>query len=247
MIIRYRLALIVAVILCLLTGLIAGRFEARAAAADDGNLSLASGQAPAASYTPQQEYLFEIIKSRRTVRNFRPTPVPKEHILKILDMARSAPTSGNQQPWKFLVVQDRAKLDRLRDEAAAWLLEAYEKRTQPDPEVLAKLRKQLPETMAKVLSAPVYVAVLTDSRSAYPPDNRYDGPLAAALLMIAARSLGYGTGFYTSYFPEERMRRFFGIPERYNLVCFTPIGVPVEWPPAPAKKPLEDFVVFEKF
>jgi nitroreductase len=68
-----------------------------------------------------------------------------------------------------------------------------------------------------------------------------------ALLMIAARSLGYGTGFYTTYFPETRMREFLGIPDRYNLVCFTPIGVPAEWPPAPAKRPLEEFVVFEKF
>ncbi len=170
------------------------------------------------------------------MRDFQPTPVPKEHILKILDMARSAPTSGNQQPWKFLVVQDRVKLDQLKNEAVAWFLADYEKRMKPAPEVLDGLRRQLPATMAKVLSAPVYVAVLTDSRSAYPPDNRYDGPLAAALLMIAARSLGYGTGFYTSYFPEERMRRFFGIPERYNLVCFTPIGVPVEWPPAPSEE-----------
>jgi len=230
-----------------MNGLIAGRLGPQAAAAGDGGPSLAPGQGVAASYTPQQEYLFEIIKSRRTVRHFRPDPVPKEHILKILDMARSAPTSGNQQPWKFLVVQDRAKLDRLEDEAAAWFLEAYEKRTQADPEVMAKLRKELPETMARVLSAPVYIAVLTDSGSAYPPDNRHDGPLAVGLLMIAARSLGYGTGFYTTYFPEERMRRFFGIPERYSLVCFTPVGVPVEWPPAPPKKPLEDLVVFEKF
>jgi len=204
-------------------------------------------QAAVAPFTDQQEYLFEIIKSRRTVRDFQATPVPKDHILKILDMARSAPTSGNQQPWRFLVIQDRAKLDRLKGEAAVWFLAEYEKRMKPAPEVLEKMRKQVPAAMAKVLSAPVYVAVLTDSQSAYPFDNRYDGPLAAALLMIAARSLGYGTGFYTTYFPEERMRQFFGIPERYNLVCFTPIGVPVEWPQAPAKKALDDFVVFEKF
>ncbi|HSA94411.1 MAG TPA: nitroreductase family protein [Acidobacteriota bacterium] len=205
------------------------------------------GQETAAPFTSQQKYLFDIIRSRRTVRDFRPDPVPKEHILKILDMARWAPTSGNQQPWKFLVVQDRDKLDLLKGRAVAWFLEDYEKRMKPAPEVLDQMRKQLPATMAKVLSAPVYVAVLTDSQSAYPPDNRYDGPLAAALLMIAARALGYGTGFYTTYFPEARMREFLGIPERYNLVCFTPIGVPAEWPPAPPKKPLEEFVVFEKF
>ena len=206
-----------------------------------------SGQEAVPPYTSQQEYLFDIIKSRRTVRTFQPVPVPKEHILKILDMARSAPTSGNQQPWKFLVIQDRAKLDLLKIEAVAWFLAEYEKRMKPTPDVMDGLRKQLPASMAKVLSAPVYVAVLTDSQSAYPPDNRTDGPLAVAMLMIAARALGYGTGFYTTYFPEERMRKFFNIPDRYNLVCFTPIGIPVEWPPAPPKRPLEEFVVFEKF
>jgi nitroreductase len=247
MIREFRSILIAAGLFAALTGF-ASDGPGRAAVPPGGGLpSIAPVQASAPPYTPQQEYLFEIIKSRRTVRDFRPDPVPREHVMKILDMARSAPTSGNQQPWKFLVVQDRAKLDRLKVEAVSWFLEEYDKRMKPAPERLAGMRKQLPATMAKVLSAPVYVAVLTDSRSPYPPDCRYDGPLAAALLMIAARSLGYGTGFYTTYFPEERMRQFFGIPDRYNLVCFTPIGIPAEWPPAPPKKPLEDFVVFEKF
>jgi nitroreductase len=242
-----RAALIAAVLAVTLTGFANVPLVPPGLSAGDDRAALQAAQSAAAPFTDQQEYLFEIIKSRRTVREFRPIPVPKEHILKILDMARSAPTSGNQQPWKFLVIQDRTMLDRLKGEAAVWFLAEYEKRMKPAPEVLDGLRRQLPATMAKVLSAPVYVAVLTDSQSAYPPDNRYDGPLAVALLMIAARSLGYGTGFYTTYFPEERMRQFLGIPERYNLVCFTPIGVPVEWPPAPAKKPLEDFIVFEKF
>ncbi len=241
---RFRSALVAAALAGALTGWTAGPSDIPPGQAEP---RVSSGQAAAAPYTDQQEYLFEIIKSRRTVRDFRPDPVPQAHILKILDMARSAPTSGNQQPWKFLVVQDRAKLDRLKVEAVSWFLAEYDKRMKPAPERLAGLRKQLPATMAKVLSAPVYVAVLTDSQSPYPPDCRFDGPLAAALLMIAARSLGYGTGFYTTYFPEEQMRRFFGIPDRYNLVCFTPIGIPAEWPPAPQKKPLEDLVVFEKF
>ncbi len=247
MISRYRPVLIFAAMFCLLTGLVAGRLEPQAPAAEDGNASLAPGQAAAASFTAQQEYLFEIIKSRRTVRDFQPTPVPKEHILKILDMARSAPTSGNQQPWKFLVVQDRVKLDRLKNEAVAWFLADYEKRMKPAPGVLDGLRKQLPATMAKVLSAPVYVAVLTDSRSAYPPDNRYDGPLAAALLMIAARSLGYGTGFYTSYFPEERCASSSASPSATTSSASPRSASRSNGRRRPLKKPLEDFVVFEKF
>jgi nitroreductase len=244
---EFRSILVAAGLFAALTGFASDRPGRAAVPPGGGSTSVSSAQASAAAYTPQQEYLFEIIKSRRTVREFRSTPVPKEHILKILDMARSAPTSGNQQPWKFLVVQDRGKLELLKGLAAARFLADYEKRLGPAPEVMDKLRRQVPEAMARVLSAPVYVAVLTDSLSAYPSDNRNDGPLAAAMLMIAARALGYGTGFYTTYFPEDLMRGFLGIPERYNLVCFTPIGVPAEWPPAPPKKPLEEFVVFERF
>jgi hypothetical protein len=61
-------------------------------------------QAAEIQYTPEQEFLFNIIKTRRTVRKYKPTAVPKEHILKILDAARMAATASNQQPWKFLVI-----------------------------------------------------------------------------------------------------------------------------------------------
>jgi nitroreductase len=221
----------------------------RLAPAAGMSVSERSQTAPAGgfAYTKDQAYLFDLIQSRRTVRAFKDTPVPEEHILKILDMARMAPTSGNQQPWKFLVVRDRKKLDGLKKEAAGWYLAAAEARQPMTPEEKQALRDRMAAVMNRVLSAPVYIAVLTDSESAYPPDNRNDGPLAVALLMITARSLGYGTGFYTTYFPEARMREFLGIPARYNLLCFTPVGVPVEWPAAPPKKPLTDFVVFEKF
>jgi len=58
-------------------------------------------------YDEKQTYLINIIKNRRTVRKFKSTYVPEEHIIKILDAARFAPTAGNQQPWKFLVIRDR--------------------------------------------------------------------------------------------------------------------------------------------
>ena len=98
-----------------------------------------------------------------------------------------------------------------------------------------------------MLSAPVYVAVLVDSKAKYPKYILYDGTLAAGYLMIAARALGYGTGFFTSFFPETKMKKFFNIPERYKLICFTPIGIPYEWPKIPPKKALEDLVIFEEF
>ena len=202
---------------------------------------------PEIKYTSDQAYLFSIIKNRRTVRKFKSTPVPREHILKILDAAHFAPTAGNQQPWKFLVVRERKKLDRLQQEALLWYLDEYKKRRKPAQEELSKAKEAVEKILENVLSAPVYVAVLADSSTKYPNYILYDGTLAAGCLMIAARALGYGTGFFTSFFPEERMKKFFEIPEQYKLICFTPIGIPYEWPETPPKKKLEEMVIFESF
>ncbi len=202
---------------------------------------------PEIKYSSDQVYLLDIIKTRRTVRRFKPDPVPKEHVLKILDAARLAPTAGNQQPWKFLVIQDRARLDQLQKEAVSWYLETYKIKRNPTEEQLSKARSQLEEVMKNVLSAPVYVAVLVDSQAQYPDYILYDGTLAAGNLMIAARALGYGTGFFTSFFPEAKMKEFFTIPEQYTLICFTPIGIPYEWPDMPPKKSLDKLMIFERF
>jgi nitroreductase/ketosteroid isomerase-like protein len=206
-----------------------------------------AGADASAKYTAYQRFLFETIKSRRTVRKFKSEPVPEDHLLKILDAARFAATAGNQQPWKFLVIRDRRKLDALEEAACSWILEEREKTAKLPEDKRIGIRQKLREVLKNVLSAPVYVAVLVDSQSEYPEYNVTDGTLAMGNLMIAARALGYGTGFFTSYFPGARMKGFFNIPGRYDLICFTPIGVPEEWPPAPAKKNLEDLVIFDSF
>jgi nitroreductase/ketosteroid isomerase-like protein len=202
---------------------------------------------PEVKYTADQQFLFDTIKNRRTVRKFKADPVPREHLLKILDAAHYAATSGNQQPWKFLVVQDRQKLDALKKAALAWTLKKYEEGGRMPQDERNAVRQKLQGVLDSVLSAPVYVAVLVDSQSAYPGYNFFDGTLAMGNLMIAARALGYGTGFFTSYFPGPEMKKFFNIPDQYTLICFTPIGVPDAWPPTPSKKDLKDLVIFETF
>ena len=198
-------------------------------------------------YTFEQNYLFNIIRNRRTVRKFKSTPIPKEHIMKILDAARFAPTAGNQQPWKFLVIRDRNKLNELQKQALTWFIEKYKKERKPNEQELNRIREAVKNILKNVLSAPVYIAVLVDSKSKYSNYILYDGTLAAGYLMIAARALGYGTGFFTTFFPEQKMKEFFNIPDRYKLICFTPIGLPEKWPETPPKKSLEELVVFESF
>ena len=60
----------------------------------------------------------EAILKRRSIRNFRPDPVEKEKIEKVLEAARLAPSWGNTQPWRFIVVQDRAKIEEQANKVA---------------------------------------------------------------------------------------------------------------------------------
>lgn len=193
--------------------------------------------------------VLETIRRRRTVRAYGSDPVPEEDLVRILEAAHLAPTAGNQQPWKFLVIRDRQKLDLLRDEAVEWYMRRLgAQAAEPmEPEERERIRERVVAALVGPMSAPVYVAVLVDTEAPYPDYVRTDGTLAAGTLMIAARALGYGTGFFTSFFPETEMKQFFSIPDRYRLICFIPIGVPVSWPPTPEKKDLSELVVWESF
>jgi len=61
--------------------------------------------------------LLDLIKHRKSVRDFRETPVEREKIMMCLEAARQAPSASNSQPWRFIVVDDKELKDRLCDAA----------------------------------------------------------------------------------------------------------------------------------
>ncbi len=208
--------------------------------------SLLSTRAAAdADAGPPAADLWAALKNRRSVRRFQSTPVPDADLWQILDAARRAPTSGNQQPWKFLVVRNRARLAALRNACIEWRMSLPDYPTPTTIEERKTLWARAAGYFSGYLSAPVYVVVLVDNRAAFPHHIHWDGALAAGYLMLAARALGYGTVFVTDAIPEHVTRKVFNIPEYYLRICLTPIGVPVEWPESPEKKPLSDFIALE--
>jgi nitroreductase len=60
----------------------------------------------------------DAILKRRSIRTFKPDPVEKKKIEKVLEAARRAPSWGNTQPWCFIVVQDKARIEELANKAA---------------------------------------------------------------------------------------------------------------------------------
>ena len=185
---------------------------------------------------------WNVLAGRRSVRKFKPDPVPEADLIRILDAARTPPTSGNQQPWKFLVVRDRVRIEQMKEACVLKYLESMEgdKTTKPEAR-----ERSVRNRLAGYFSAPVYIIVLTDNNSEYPAYNHWDGPMAAGFLMLAARALGYGTVFVTDAIPDSVTKAVLKIPDRYTRVCITPLGVPDAWPDSPPKKKLEEFIAYE--
>src|ERR1019366_2299748 len=88
--------------------------------------SLAAPTTAADNRAAPDENIWNVFRTRRSVRKFKPDPIPEADIVRILDAARTPPTSGNQQPWKFLVIRDRDKISRLKEACVQRALERFD-------------------------------------------------------------------------------------------------------------------------
>lgn len=193
------------------------------------------GMVQAQGQSGEMSNIWDVFQKRRSVRKFKSTPIPDAHLTKILDAAHLAPTPGNAQRWKFLVVRDRSKIDELKEA----LIDGKEERR---------------NYYEDYCSAPVYVGMFIEPKdiqpggNVLPPRPLYDyteGALGAGYLMLAARALGYGTVFATNSLRENVVRRVFDVPDHFIWICMTPLGVPHEWPKMPSKKKLREVVAYE--
>lgn len=190
---------------------------------------------------------FDLVETRRSVRKFKPNPIPKEHVAKMLDAARLAPTAGNRQPWKFLVIQDREIIEKMKQVCIPLRIKLYTDEKEYTPAEMEELRNKVETYYDDFFSAPLYIAVLTDSNAPYAHYNVHDGALAAGYLCLAAHALGYGTVYTTESIFESETRKVCRIPDHYERVCIVPVGIPDGLKEAPPKKSLEELIVYETF
>ena len=69
--------------------------------------------------------LLKLVKTRQSVRKFRPDPIPEDTINKILEVARWAMSGANSQPWEFVVVTDREIKKQLRDAYSDYIAKTF--------------------------------------------------------------------------------------------------------------------------
>jgi nitroreductase len=182
----------------------------------------------------------EVIFTQRSVRKFRPDPIPVEDIRLILEAAVKAPNGANKQIGRFLVITDREKIrefGRLYHEA--WWAKRRDERGWTRPEDIPPEETSYRSAMGladHIKDAPSIVLAFTvgagGANSVIP---------ACQNLMLAAHALGIGS-IPTTLHPQvmDRFHAMFGIPKDMTFHFCIPLGYPaVKYGPS-RRKPVSE-------
>jgi nitroreductase len=178
--------------------------------------------------------VFETIYSLRQITRYRPDPVPKEALDKIVEAATKAPSGANQQPWEFLVLTDRALITKVGEIYREAWLGALGATPQPNESSVYRSARYLAQHMPEV---PAMILVCVDhsrGTAPYTPGEpivrgRYASSIWPAVqnLFLAARALGLGTRLTTAYQRREAdIKALLDIPEHVETVALIPVGYP---------------------
>ena len=177
--------------------------------------------------------LTEVFEKRRSVRSYQDKPVPMQTIESILNESILAPSAGNGQPWKFIIINNREMISRISIESKKNIL----KRIATNPNDFAKKYKQMlqKEGFNVFYNAPSVIMILGDEGL----KNLYvDCALAAGYLMMSAASKGLGTcwvNFGTEIY-DVNLQNELGIPENHKIVAPIALGFPEKIPDIPKRK-----------
>jgi nitroreductase len=177
--------------------------------------------------------LIGAIKGRRSIRKYKPDPVPEETMRVLIEAVRWAPSWANTQCWEVVVVKD--------------------------PKVKAELATALSKTnpaLSSMTEAPL-VIVLCGKKgvSGFKKGEAvtvkgdwlmFDTGIAMQTLCLTAYSLGLGT-VVVGMFDHKKVEEILGVPQNVEVVAMTPLGYPAAEGGAPRRKEPSEFIFYEKY
>ena len=209
--------------------------------------------------------LYEAMATTRAVRRLRPDPIPDEVLRRVLTAATHAPSGGNRQSWRMLVVQDAAIKRRLQ---ALWRdpWDAYAAQGRAALQALpdAKRDKGLrslaagDHLAAHLHEVPAIVVLCFDPRGLAITDARLSRPSvvggaslypAVQNLLLACRAEGLGCVLTTLLCAQEQaVRPLLDLPDDWYLGAFIPIGYPVGRGHGPvSRRPVEVMTFLDRW
>ena len=169
----------------------------------------------------------ETILNRHSYRGkYKPVPVPREALVKIMEAGLAAPSGCNKQTTSLIAVDD--------------------------PEVLKKILAVIDPPVAE--TAPAVICVLTQRIFAYRDRCFAVQDYAAAIenMLLAVTELGYQSCWYEGHITDVdrigyQIAQILGVPDDHELVCILPVGVAETEPAAPRKKSFEERAWFNSY
>ncbi len=181
--------------------------------------------------------VWEAINSRRSIRKFTPEPVPDEKVRQILEAARHAPSAGNSQPWKFMVVRDQNLKRELR--RICWNQGFIEEA----PVVIVCFGN-----LERYFEIGDAASRYKRSYSTLPDQDRLNFVIANTVIaidhmMIMATALGLGTTLVGGFSDSSEFNRLFDLGKNLVPVAIIPLGYAAEEVLPRPRLRLEDILV----
>jgi nitroreductase len=202
---------------------------------------------------PETPDIFEVIHSMRAMRRLKPDPVPDDLIRQILLAGQAAPSGGNTQRWRFLVLKD----PEIKKKVQVYYKKAFDEvvgpryDTSPSPPGQSADSHRRTKAANQYLTdhyheAPVWiVACLEDG----PNPGRSAGSSiypAVQNMLVAARALGLGSTLTTRHLQyEKETEAAMGIPPGFHSYAILPIGYPIGHFGPVGRGPLSDVVYLD--
>lgn len=192
--------------------------------------------------------LHAFLRGRRSVRRFRPEPVPDETIRRLLDTAIQAPSAHNDQPWRFAVVREQDSRVRLAAEMSQVFESDLTRQGIPADEITARLDR----SRRRILETPVLIVLCLDDSGRIPQASErreqaearmtvQSAALAGLQLLLAAHAEGLG-GVWTCgpLFAPDAVRAALDLPEAWQPQAMLLLGWPAETPGPRQIRPAEE-------
>ncbi len=191
--------------------------------------------------------LHDFLRSRRSIRRFKPDPVPDTVIERILTTATYAPSAHNLQPWRFVVIKNPDVKPRL----AKALTDKMRLDMQAEGAAESEIEKRITNSLRRIEEAPVIIMLCRDTT-----DVRVDTPeerimniqstaLAGLQLLLAAHAEGLGANWICwPLYATKETRQGLDLPETWEPQAMILVGYSNEQPKQKELKPLDTISIY---
>jgi nitroreductase len=180
------------------------------------------------------QYFMEVVKGRRSIRNYEDTPIPDEKLTAVLEAVQWAPSWANTQCWEIIVVKDAGLKTQLQGTLPA--------KGQPAAKAIVEAPVLL-AVCAKLKSSGYYKEQVTTKFGDW---FMFDLGIASQNICLTAHALGLGT-VMVGLFDQEKAGRILQVPEGYETVLLIPLGYPAKPAAAPKRRDISEFTHHDTF